>query len=67
MTDPLEYHNIKILDRHLLDVRATLIAVGLRHRIIKSNGKSHIVTRDYKPFRVNLEVEEGIVVKYSWG
>lgn len=40
---------------------------GFTYRITKINGKALIATRDYKRDRVNLEFEQGKIVKASIG
>jgi hypothetical protein len=43
------------------------LARGLHFRTIKINGESLVVTRDYNPLRINVEIENGQVVKSHLG
>ncbi|MDF1861974.1 MAG: hypothetical protein P1U87_17280 [Verrucomicrobiales bacterium] len=40
---------------------------GLRHRVVLVDGQPRPATRDYRPDRVNFEVENGKIVKVSRG
>ena len=37
------------------------------HRIVKRDGASYIVTADFNPTRMNLEIEAGIIKKVYLG
>jgi hypothetical protein len=50
------------------DVQRVLKPLGLTCRIVKKNGKYVIVTRDYRPDRLNCEVVDSfVVVAEKWG
>ncbi|MEP2776862.1 MAG: hypothetical protein ABJQ29_11755 [Luteolibacter sp.] len=40
---------------------------GRRHRVSKLDGKPQMGTRDYRPERVNFEVNDGIVTAVTMG
>ena len=42
-------------------------AYGLSYRVTKKDGKAFIITRDYKTDRVNLEFENGKVIRATIG
>lgn len=36
-------------------------------RLSKKDGVSFMLTRDYQPLRINLEIRDGIVTGYNYG
>ena len=42
-------------------------AAGLRWRVVKEDGKIYRVTKDFRPERLNFDVEHGIVTRVSKG
>jgi thermostable 8-oxoguanine DNA glycosylase len=59
----INYLEMILKHRPVTEVEETLKSMGYRFRIVKSDGHHFIVTRDYVTNRVNVEVENGIVVK----
>lgn len=44
-----------------------LESLGISFRVTKEDGRVGVCTRDYDPSRMNLEIEDGIVVEYHKG
>jgi len=42
-------------------------AAGLRWRIVKEDGKSYHVTKDFRPERLNFDLESGIITRVTKG
>jgi len=40
---------------------------GLRSRVVKIDGKSRLVTKDYRPNRLNFTIEKGKVTRVTKG
>lgn len=56
-----------IIGEPLEGVKQSLETSQIRYRVSKINGKSCVLARDYDPHRVNLVVENGIVVAVDRG
>ena len=41
--------------------------IEVNYRIASKDGNYFILTRDYDPDRVNLHIDNDVVVKYNWG
>lgn len=48
-------------------VQAKLDKLGFKHRVVTLDGKPQYADCRYVPFRVNIEVDNGIVTGYTWG
>lgn len=51
----------------LAEAEAKAEKADLPHRIVRKDGQDLPVTRDYRPERLNFEVEKGVVTKVSNG
>lgn len=49
------------------DVKAMYDDNNISHRIVQKDGKHYIVTRDFKPERRNLVVNDDVVASVSRG
>lgn len=49
------------------EVKAAIIESGRIWRVTQRDGKAMIVTRDYRPDRIGLQIVDGIVVGMSVG
>jgi len=47
--------------------KALLDEIHMQHRVVWRDGHYMIVTRDFKPNRVNMHIKDGIVVKSDRG
>lgn len=56
-----------LIGKSLEEVEKILTESNIRYRLARINGKAQIVTRDYRPDRINLEIKQDIVVEYSKG
>lgn len=56
-----------IVGEPLEGVKQSLETSQIRYRVSKIDGKACILTRDYDPQRVNLVVENGIVIEVNRG
>lgn len=51
----------------LEDAQKTCEALNQPHRVIKIDGRSQMITRDFRPDRLNFTVEKGIVTGVTKG
>jgi len=58
----IKYLELMISNRPVNEVRETLESIGYRFRIVKQDGYYPTVTRDYVRNRVNVNVEDGLVI-----
>ena len=56
-----------IIGMKRVDAIQAIASFGMEWRIIKTDGKSHVVTRDYHPNRLNLEIKKGKVMDARYG
>ena len=59
-------HN-QFINKSLNSVIEKLQQLNISYRIAMTDGIPHILTRDYKPERLNLYIEKGIVVNIQNG
>ena len=57
----------QVLGRTEEEAVALLTAHGKAVRVVSRNGKVAVITKDVKPSRVNLHVEDGVVSSYTLG
>lgn len=56
-----------MIGQPLEKVQAACDAAEVRHRLIEVDGESRMVTRDYRPDRLNFKVKAGLVTEVSKG
>lgn len=59
--------DLNIIGMTLSQAEAHLNANNIKYRLRSVDGESAILTMDYNPFRVNLDVKENIVINYTKG
>lgn len=50
-----------MIGQHLEKVQAACDAAEVRHRVIEVDGESLMVTKDFRPDRLNFKVQAGLV------
>lgn len=58
----MDYLNLTIEDGIALAIKN-----NLNYRIVRIDKKHFIVTQDYKPTRVNFEIDDGKITKVRFG
>jgi len=56
-----------MIGQPLEKVQAACDAAEVRHRVIEVDGESRMVTRDYRPDRLNFKVKAGLVTEVTKG
>ena len=56
-----------LLGKNATDVVTEVKALGEEYRITKYDGLSSASTRDYRPCRLSVEVEGGLITKARFG
>lgn len=63
----------------LTEIRATIIGktrdeaysilekADIKHRVSRVNGQPRVLTADFNPERINLHIEDGIVIDFTTG
>lgn len=56
-----------MIGQPLEKVQAACDAAEVRHRVIEVDGESRMVTKDYRPDRLNFKVNAGLVIEVTKG
>ena len=56
-----------IIGMTLDDAKKNLDKAKFRSRVVRQDGKSFIITADFEPTRLNIEIEKGIVKSFYLG
>lgn len=51
----------------LTDATSILKGVDVLYRIAREDKENYILTMDFKPYRANLELDNGVVTGIYWG
>lgn len=49
------------------DVEYVLSVVQQTRRVVSKDGKPYVVTRDFRPDRINISIDNGIITKATCG
>lgn len=60
-------HKVLFLGEDKEDVIELLSNMDLEWRIIEEDNKPYIVTRDYKPERLNFTIKDNVIIEISYG
>ena len=56
-----------LVGQPLEKVEAACDAAEVSHRVVKVDGESRMVTKDYRPKRLNFTVEKGVITLVTKG
>ena len=59
--------NENLIGKNLAEVKTFLEGRDLRFRFSRIDGEPQIITCDYRPDRLNLEIVEGVIVGVTLG
>ena len=51
----------------LTDATNILKGVDIPYRVVRKDKENYVLTMDFKPYRANLELDNGVVTGISWG
>ncbi len=51
----------------LTDATSILKGVDVPYRVAREDKENYILTMDFKPYRANLELDNGVVTGIYWG
>jgi hypothetical protein len=63
----INFHQIVGMHESELDSYIGIPNNEYSYRVVERDGKSAIVTRDYRPNRINIKLENGKVVGFHFG